>query len=376
MADSLLGKFGYAGIILLLVLGGLGLPVPEEAPIIGAAMLSRHGKMLVPVALASCFVGVLVGDFIVYAMGYFYGEKVLRFPITRKFLTRERKAQMKGYFHRHGIRILITGRFVPGFRTAAYLTAGILRLPPLKLFLADLFAATLSTLLMFSLGFFFASWVELHWKKTQGYLVIVVGLAVAAFLLHRFYKARQRGGAIVGPPVPISNEVPLPVDDLHSGIYKFPKDPQPEPIIEPPMVAEVIQVDTTAAEVVDCDEPRRRRSWRWSRYRPRRPGARFELLRRVLCEHLLIRIKEVLAEHPTRSIRRRSFAAKPEIRYRRDLNFLAVPTPSPRSCPSRPSPRCDRTLTRPAWTTSLPRSCGRSWGARSVAALLRAVPWR
>ena len=54
-------------------------------------------------------------------------------PLTRKFLTRPREAQIKGYFHRHGIKILILGRFAVGFRTAAYLTAGILRQPALPL---------------------------------------------------------------------------------------------------------------------------------------------------------------------------------------------------------------------------------------------------
>ena len=91
---------------------------------------------------------------------FFNGEKVLSFPLTRKFLTKAREAQIKGYFHRHGVKILVLGRFAVGFRTAAYLTAGILRLPPLKLFFTDLCAASFSTLLMFGLGYAFASKVE------------------------------------------------------------------------------------------------------------------------------------------------------------------------------------------------------------------------
>src|SRR5205823_12216600 len=135
---------------------------PEEAPIIAAAVLSHRGTMVWPAALASCFVGVLLGDFVVYYLGYFYGEKVLSFRLTRTVLTRQREAQIKGYFHRHGIKILILGRFAVGFRTAAYLTAGILRLPALRLLFADLFAATLSTLLMFGLGYAFAEQIRAH----------------------------------------------------------------------------------------------------------------------------------------------------------------------------------------------------------------------
>ncbi len=138
LADALIAQTGYFGIFLVLVLGGLGLPVPEEAPIIVAAILARKGTMHWIPALGSCFAGVLVGDFIVYFLGFFYGEKVLSLPLTRKFLTKAREAQIKGYFHRHGVKILVLGRFAVGFRTAAYLTAGILRLPPFKLFVTDL----------------------------------------------------------------------------------------------------------------------------------------------------------------------------------------------------------------------------------------------
>ena len=250
----IVARLGYLGIVLVLVLGGLGLPVPEEAPILLAAVLARNGQMSVVPALASCFVGVLVGDFVVYALGYFQGERVLSFRITRRFLTREREAQIKGYFQRHGIRILITGRFVPGFRTAAYLTAGILRLPPMRLFLADLCAASMSTLLMFGLGYFFARWVETQWRQAQGIAVIGLGLGVAGFLLYRHYKARKRGGAVVGPTVAVGDNVPLPVDDLRSGFLKRPKEEEakPEPVaIHPEPGVTIQQVATSEAMAPD-----------------------------------------------------------------------------------------------------------------------------
>jgi membrane protein DedA with SNARE-associated domain len=248
-SDAIVARLGYVGIILVLVLGGLGLPVPEEAPIILAAVLARNGQMNVPMALASCFIGVLVGDFVVYALGYFQGERVLSFRLTRRFLSREREAQIKGYFHRHGIRILITGRFVPGFRTAAYLTAGILRLPPMRLFLADLCAASMSTLLMFGLGYFFAQWVEAWWKQAQGYAIIGAAIGIVAFLLHRQYKASKRGGQVVGPPVSLTDEVPVPIDDLHSGFLKKPKAADAE-TVAPEVSAAVTVSEPNPPEVV------------------------------------------------------------------------------------------------------------------------------
>ncbi len=213
MAEELIRQFGYVGIAFILVLGGLGLPIPEEAPIIVAAILTRNGQMSVIPALASCLGGVLLGDFVVYALGYWYGEKVLKLPITRRLLTRQREAQIKGYFHRHGFKILVSGRFVPGFRTAAYLTAGILKLPALKLLVTDLVAVTLSTLLMFGLGFLFAIQIQKGIREVQQWITLVVAVGVASWLLYRFYRARRRAGLPVGPPVLDVDEVPHPPSD-------------------------------------------------------------------------------------------------------------------------------------------------------------------
>ncbi|WP_148593616.1 DedA family protein [Aquisphaera giovannonii] len=220
MTEHLVEHLGYVGIALILVLGGLGLPIPEEAPVILAGVLSRNGKMIVPFALAACLVGVLLGDFIVYGLGYYYGEKVLKLKLTRRLLTQAREAQIKGYFHRHGFKILILGRFAVGFRTAAYLTAGIIKLPPLKLFLTDLVAASLSTFVMFGLAFVFAQQIESGIREAQQWFAVALAVAIGGWLAYRHYKGQKRAGLPVGPPVLYGEEPPLPPDDLKT----YPED--------------------------------------------------------------------------------------------------------------------------------------------------------
>ena len=226
-AEDWIVQLGYLGFFLVLVLGGLGLPVPEEVPVILAAVLSRKGTLWWPFAFGSCLLGVLAGDFVVYFLGYFYGEKVLSLPLTRKFLTKPREAQIKGYFHRHGIKILIVGRFAVGFRTAAYLTAGILKLPALRLFVTDLFAATFSTTLMFGIGYLFAHQIEqatdqIHRWQRWIVLGLTIGLAIwIAVRLVRFYRTVRRtpviGQRTTSPLPPTcwsTTQPPPPPDDL------------------------------------------------------------------------------------------------------------------------------------------------------------------
>jgi len=259
LTEDLVRHLGYVGFFLVLVLGGLGLPVPEEVPIILAAVLSRKETIWWPFAYGSCLLGVLVGDFVVYFLGYFYGEKVLSLPLTRKFLTRARETQIQGYFHRHGIKILILGRFAVGFRTAAYLTAGILKLPAFKLFLTDLCAATFSTTLMFGLGYIFARQIERATEEIhrwQHWITFAAALGLATWLLLRFYRARRKIGQRVGPPVLI-DDAPLPPDDLRSGTFATaapvpPRADQPTPpAIEAPPAATEPAVTDPAPTVPD-----------------------------------------------------------------------------------------------------------------------------
>jgi hypothetical protein len=148
---------------------------------------------------------------VVYLLGFFYGEKVLSLRLTRRLLTRQREAQIKGYFHRHGFKILVSGRFVPGFRTAAYLTAGILKLPPVKLLLTDVVAASLSTALMFGLGYAFAYQIQNGIREVQQWVTVLVALSVALWLLVRYYRAAKISGLPVGPPVLDPDEDPLSI---------------------------------------------------------------------------------------------------------------------------------------------------------------------
>ena len=63
-----------------------------------------------------------------------------------------------------------------------------------------------------------------HW------LTAVVGVTLLGWLLYRSYRGRQRAGIPVGPPVLVTDDVPLPPDDLHP----HPAAPAPEP---PPALA-------------------------------------------------------------------------------------------------------------------------------------------
>ncbi len=78
MLQGLVEHFTYLGIFALLLLGSLGVPIPEEMPIIAAAVLSHAGLVRWWLALFVCFLGVLSGDVVLYWTGRHWGEPILR----------------------------------------------------------------------------------------------------------------------------------------------------------------------------------------------------------------------------------------------------------------------------------------------------------
>ncbi len=82
--------------------------------------------------------------------------------------------------------------------------------------LTDLLAASLSTFLMFGLGYIFAHQIQSGIREVQQWFTVALAAGLALWLGYRYYKGRQRAGLPVGPPVLYGDEPPLPRDDLEA----------------------------------------------------------------------------------------------------------------------------------------------------------------
>ncbi|MEN6496933.1 MAG: DedA family protein [Thermoguttaceae bacterium] len=192
MSTLLLGHGSYFAIILLLILTGLGLPIPEEVAIIAAGVMSGHGQMNPWLAWASCMIGVLCGDLIVYGIGRHFGRSVIReHPFWARFVNAEREAQIERMIERHGLKVFFLARFLVGLRSPVYLTAGILRMGVRRFLLTDLFCATVVVGLFFLLSYFFGQAILLWVRRMEILITViaVVAVGVLGFYLWRHYRA-------------------------------------------------------------------------------------------------------------------------------------------------------------------------------------------
>ena len=185
MINDFIEQFTYLGVFLVLFLGGLGVPIPEELPVLAAGALAHEGYMRSWVALTVCLVGVLAGASVLYWVGHHWGERILDWSIMRRVLTRQREHALMEAYRRHAAKTIFTARHVMGVRAAAFLTAGIARVPFWKFILVDGAAAMIGVPIGFALAYFFTDQLEeilTDVRRVERWATLLVLLVLATWI--------------------------------------------------------------------------------------------------------------------------------------------------------------------------------------------------
>jgi membrane protein DedA with SNARE-associated domain len=184
----------YLGIVVFLALTGIGLPIPEEVPIVAAGVASRAQALHWYYALPACLVGALLGDSLMYAIGRFFGAKVLKeHPWWSGFLTPEREQTIEALINKHGIKAFFVARFLVGLRSPFYLTAGILRVKYRWFLFADFVCASVVIGGFFGLAYLFGDRITgLIQSIERSFTVVAVLVSLVALAVVAFFSFRKR----------------------------------------------------------------------------------------------------------------------------------------------------------------------------------------
>jgi len=121
--------YGYWGVAAVVALESMGVPLPGETVVIGAAVYAAKTHQLeIGWIIVAAIAGAILGDSLGYAIGREVGYRLLLRYGRFIHLTEPRIKLGQYLFLRYGGRIVFFGRFVAEVRAFAALLAGINRM--------------------------------------------------------------------------------------------------------------------------------------------------------------------------------------------------------------------------------------------------------
>lgn len=198
--NALIGHWGYLAIYSTIVLGNLGLPVPEETILVLAGLLVWGGKFRLPLVLATGIAGAVTGDNIGYWAGRRYGRVTMERYGRRLFITVSRFESMQRVVMQYGPLGVFISRFLPGLRFMAGPLAGTTGLPFFPFFISNVLGATVYAPMMVALGYAIGYGLGQYVEQFQRVVreieyIMVIGLILLTGILLAWRAFRARTGA-------------------------------------------------------------------------------------------------------------------------------------------------------------------------------------
>lgn len=182
--------FTYLGLFAVLLLCGMGLPMPEDIALLAGGFLVHRGIIRYPITLAVSLLGVVAGDNSLFFLGRRFGTGLVRYFGLNRPGSKAQIERIRAFMHRHGHRAIFYARFLAGLRALIYLTAGSFGVTPLRFLLYDLLGAVISVPIVVSIGYLFGGQLEVVVHYLGGFerlLWIVVVLSLAIYGMRLLY---------------------------------------------------------------------------------------------------------------------------------------------------------------------------------------------
>jgi membrane protein DedA with SNARE-associated domain len=195
-----MGAYLWLGGILLLC--GLGLPIPEDISLIAAGYFSWKGVLNVHKAFAVCLAAVLGGDTMAFLMGRWFGRRVLASSLARRYFTPRRQLRVRAYFRKFGSKVVLVGRFTPGLRFTIFFTAGTLHVRTSTFVIYDFSAALVTVPALVYTAWFFGHQIDrvvsIARRTEHGILIAIV--LIAAIFGFKVWRRKRRAAMGMAPP--------------------------------------------------------------------------------------------------------------------------------------------------------------------------------
>ena len=201
----------YLAVVGILLLCGLGIPIPEDIPMVTGGYLAHTGVIDVHLMFAFAFAAVIVGDSAAFFMGRRWGRRVLASRFARRSFTPRKQLRVRAYFRKYGSKVVFVARFMPGLRFTIFFSAGTLHLRPGTFIVYDSLAALISVPLLVYASWYFGDYIDSvikYARRTEHGILVGVGVAAAIVAVRLWRKAKARRSP--GPQEPPAEEQVFP----------------------------------------------------------------------------------------------------------------------------------------------------------------------
>jgi len=193
------GLAAYGLIFGILLICGLGVPMPEDISLtLGGYLAYRQEGVTLWGMMVTGYLGIIVGDSLIYFMGRKLGANVGTKPkkgFWGRLITPEKRGKVERIFEKYGDKVVMVARFMPGLRAITYFVAGSVRLKYGRFVLYDSIAALASAPIFVFLGWYFGGELERLFhgiKEGKTWAVVVLAVAVVSWLVFWFGRKKFR----------------------------------------------------------------------------------------------------------------------------------------------------------------------------------------
>jgi membrane protein DedA with SNARE-associated domain len=194
-ATTLVEHFPYIGIFILLILGGVGLPFPEDATLILSGFLVAHGAITPLPTFLTVYAGLLVSDFFLYLVGKKYGRMVVEHKRFQKIISPDRLSKLEEKFKKGDVWVILIGRHFLGLRAQIFLAAGVMRMPTIKFLMTDAATALLTIAFMGGMGYAGGNSVQILRRgltRIEHIAIVVLMILIGGWIVFKYFKGNKK----------------------------------------------------------------------------------------------------------------------------------------------------------------------------------------
>ena len=147
-------NYGYITIFLSLILGLVGLPIPDEVLMSIIGYYSNTDKINFIIALCVAMLGTVLGMTISYCIGKYIGSKAVHGIFKWLGINQNKLDRVDRWMDKYGFLTIIMGFFIPGFRHMTFYFCGMTHYSLKKYLSVGVIAAFIWTLFYLIIGRF------------------------------------------------------------------------------------------------------------------------------------------------------------------------------------------------------------------------------